>query len=344
MTINIYIGDINEELAVKAKSNDPTAFLIDHSNYEEFLTSPPGNNITVYTSPGDLPKNITVIYQLLDLADKIYYYPPATWSDNKLIDFNNVTESTQGFTEFILYEFKQQKNNVYNLDLAPYSTQLDLYAKLVDSRQTDQPQLWVAGCSVSHGVGVDPAHRYGQLVADDLKLPVTFLTRQGSSVPWAIDQLVRSDLRANDIVILGLTDEFRFPYWTRQNEVWHICPDYRQNCADRLPFTNLSTNIIDRLITDDNCFYQSIIAIQQLVNFCNKLNVKLLILGLLCSQSLALHLNNIRNFINYKNFKSPPTETMSFTDLGTDNLHPGLRQHILYADFCQTALKQLNYI
>jgi hypothetical protein len=328
MTTNLYFGGTNSELANTAQAVDPQAFLIDHSNYIEFLNSPP-DNATVYTSLGDLPKiskDTFVIYQLLDLADKIYYVPTDSWKHKE----------DQIYVESILFSIKQQKNNVYNLDLTKYSA--ISYTKLVDSRQTNQPQLWISGCSISDGVGVDTNQRYGQLIADRLKLPVSFLTKGGSSIPWAVDQIVRSDVCSGDIVILGLTEEFRFPYWATNNEVWHISSGNQQKHL--MSFTNLSTNIIDRLITDDNCFYQSITSIHQLVNFCNKINAKLLILGLLSSNRLALYLNNLQNFIHYKNFKSP----IYSVDLGTDHRHPGPLQHQLYADFCQTTLKKLNYI
>ena len=346
MTINLYVRDNNKELADVAKASDPTALLIDHSNYKEFLDNP-SNNVTFYTSLGDLPKistdqlNITkynnAVYNLLDLADNIFYCPPNVWSDNKSIDVFNITNSLQGLTEYILHEFKQQKNNVHNLDLTAYSAQA--YTKLVDLRKTNNQQLWIAGCSFSHGVGVDNDKRYGQLLANLLELPVSFLTAPGSSIPWAVDQIVRSDICSGDTVVLGLTSEHRFPYWQTNNSVWHVMAK-NVNESAHLPFTNLSTKIIDRLITDNNCFYQSIIRIHQLANFCNKLNAKLLIIGLLGSDSLALHLHDLQNFINYKNFKSPFLPV----DLGTDNEHPGPLQHQLYADFCQSALKQLNYI
>jgi hypothetical protein len=329
MTINLYIGDINTELADKAGSVDPRAFLIDHSNYAEFLNTP-SDNVTVYTSLADLPKpseNNNVIYDLLDLADNIYYCPPVAWSYAEM----------QDLTEKILREFKQQKNNVYNLDVSTYSA--ELFTKLVDDRKTANQQLWISGCSISHGVGVTQETRYGQLIADSLGLPVSFLTRVGSSIPWAVDQLVRSDICAGDIVVLGLTEEFRFPYWATNGTVWNIGRSHR-TFSNLLPFTNLSSSIIDKLITDDNCVYQSVIRIYQLVNFCRKLNVKLLIVGILSSTELALYLNNIPEFTHYRNFKSPN----AFFDLGTDNLHPGTLQHQLYADFCQAALKKLSYI
>lgn len=329
MTINLYIGGNDSELADLARAANPQALLIDHSNCVEFLNNPPVDDVTVYTSLADLPKvceNNNVVYALLDLADNIYYCPPKMWTYSKMKDL----------TELILQEFSLAKNNVYNLNL---STHTELYTKLVDGRKTPNQQLWISGCSISHGVGVTQEQRYGQLIANSLGLPVSFLTEGGSSISWAVDQLVRSDICANDIVILGLTGEFRFPYWTTNNTVWHIGAN-NKNQHNRLPFTNLSTNIIDRLITDDNCFYQSVIRIHQLVNFCNKVDAKLLILGLLSSVKLALQLNNLQNFINYKNFKSP----MCYVDLGSDHSHPGPLQHQLYADFCQAALKKLNYI
>jgi hypothetical protein len=330
MTINLYIGDTNSELASTAVLADPRAFLIDHSNYVEFLNSSTTGTVTVYTSPGDLPKvteDSFVIFRLLDLADNVYYVPPDTWSD----------PSTQIYVESMLFALGQQKNNVYNLDLSQYADQA--YTQLVSGRHNDSAQLWVAGCSISHGVGVADNQRYGQLVADRLGLPVSFLTAGGSSVAWAVDQLVRSDVRSGDVVILGVTEEVRFPYWTANNKVWHVTPTH-QNQNQQLSSTNLTTNMIDRLITDDNCFYQSIIRIHQLVNFCNKINAKLLIFGLLSSPRLALHLTDINSFAYYKNFNSPNR----YVDLGTDNRHPGPQQHQLYADFCQSALKRFNYI
>ena len=333
MTINLYFGDNSNNIANQALSADPQAFLIDRSNYAKFLNSPPVDNVTVYTSLSDLPKisnNKFVIYQLLDLADKIFY---------GLSDFQ-IDEKSQIFIKFMFLSMQQQKNNVYNLDLSKYSS--DVYTGLEDNRKSENHQLWISGCSMSHGVGVDINQRYGQLIANQINYPVSFLTKGSSSIPWAVDQIVRSDIRAGDIVILGLTDEVRFPYWRTNKEVFHIIPSIheRQNQNHKFSFTNISRVIADRLITDDNVFYQSIIRIYQLINFCDKVGAKLLILGILSSGELALHLHNVDNFIHYTNFKSP----FQYIDIGTDNLHPGPLQHQLYADFCQTALKKLNYI
>lgn len=334
--ITIFVGDVSETTSSVALALDKEAVLLDQSNYLQFLNKELLNH-TFYTSLGDLPKDIAIMYRILDKADDIIYCPTNSWSDDKALDITNVTSSIQGLTEFILFNISQIKHNVYNLDLTKYTN--SVYTILADSRKTDSQQLWISGCSVTHGVGVDASQRYGQLLANLLELPVSFLTAGGSSIPWAIDQIIRSDVCPGDIVVLGLISEFRFPYWAGKNGVWHIASSHRLH-AKKLPFTNLSHSMLDRLITDENCFYQSVISINQLINFCRKLNLKLLILGLLSSHKLALQLSNISQFKNYVNFESPN----SYVDLGTDDKHPGPQQHKLYADFCQSALKQLHYI
>ena len=194
MTIKIYVGDINNDLAEIAMADNPTARSIDQHSYKEFIdivTNPSlkefytgmFGSIVGYTSLADLPKlsennNNNVVCDVLNLADKIYYHPPKVWSDATM----------QQLTELILQDFSLEKNNVYNLNLPNYT---ELYTKLVDGRRTPDQQLWISGCSVSHGVGVTQEQRYGQLIADSLGLPVSFLTEGGSSIPWAVDQLPR---------------------------------------------------------------------------------------------------------------------------------------------------------
>ena len=47
---------------------------------------------------------------------------------------------------------------------------------LADQRQDEcATQLWCVGCSITHGVGVNANERSGMLIADYLKLPVSFL-------------------------------------------------------------------------------------------------------------------------------------------------------------------------
>ena len=194
----LFVGDVNNTTAQAALSYDPTAFLIDHSNYQNTFTS-----AVAYTSLGDLPNDSTAIYRLFDQAKQLVYVPESNiWSDGKSLEVDNVSDSMQGLTEIMLASFFKEKQNVENLDFSKYSP--DYYLKLADVRKTNDAQLWISGCSNSHATGVAESERYGQLIANELGKQVSFLTCPGSSIEWQADQIIRSDIQAGDIVIWGL--------------------------------------------------------------------------------------------------------------------------------------------
>lgn len=323
--LTIFVGDVGVELSIKAKQFDPNAVLVDFSNYTQILQNTYIEPTTIYTSLGDLPKDETTIYQLLNRATEIYYYKPQIWSDSRI----------QKYIETILFYINKQKNNVHNLDLAHYN--ITKYTQLTDHRKNNNKHLYIAGCSISNGCGVKNSERYGQLLADKLNLPAIFLTADGSSITWAADQILRSDVRENDIVILGLTSENRFPYWGVNNNLGHINLVHRTSTKLQVP---LDSNTLDSMLVHENCDYQAYTHIEQVVNFCRKIKAKLLLIGLLSSDNLNIHLHHIPEFIAYKNFSN----STSLEDFGTDNKHPGPKQHKLYADFCLEHLKKLNYI
>jgi len=336
--ITLFVGDCDTSIARIANQFDQTAVLIDYNNYEYFLSCEHG--YTGYTSLADLPKDLSVIYRLLNQADCVFYHPPECWSDGKTIDTIEITDSMHGVTELILYNIAIVKNNVVGLDLKKFNP--NLYLPLVDTRRSDLPQLWIAGCSTSLGVGVSEHERYGYLLGKFLNLPVSFLTATGSSISWVADQILRSDLRANDIVVWGLTEENRLTFWDPKfNKTVHVNSTYTH--AEKI---NLSKNIINRLKTHTTNFVTAVQKVYEIVNFCRKTNVTLLIINIHSTDTVNIHLQNLKEFFKYS---YPLTNGKwsihnSFVDLGTDGEHPGPLQHKLYADFCQSALKKLNYI
>jgi hypothetical protein len=320
---NIFFGDNDVELSKIATSADTTAFLLTSENYIDYVNGL--DFTTAYTGLADLPKDISLVLKILDLADTITYCPPAVWSSNGI----------QEYTEFLLLMFNRFKNNVINLDIN--NLNFSKYVTLADTRQDNKKQLWVAGCSISHGVGVTSENRYGELLSKKLNLPVLYLTQPGSSIEWAADQILRSDVQENDIVVWGLTSEYRFPYWNNKiDKVGHIA----QSVIDSGTNFTLDRSVVKQLICNDNHLqYQAIIHIFQVINFCKKVNAKLLILGLLTSHLSVLFLNNIKEFFPYFN-----TSSLDYIDYGTDNHHPGTKQHQAYAEYCYQSLKKLNYI
>lgn len=323
----LFVGDVSEVTSRSAKNFDSSAFLIDHSNFEKILSDKFTKNRVAYTSIGDLPKNFVILYRVFNFADKIIYCPTNQWSDGKFIDHDDVTNSMQGYTEFLLSLIHQKKNNVNNLDLQSFSP--DPYTVLSDFRKSECPQLWIAGCSVSHGTGIDDSERYGEILAKKIKRQVSFLTAPGSSIEWAADQILRSDIRANDIIVWGLTGADRLPFWF-DNRIRHLTI----GSSNKHPV--LSDKTLNLLLIDPTNLYRLIVHIKQVINFCNKVGAKLFLFGILVTPTTFMYIRSIKEFRNYV--------SNGWIDLGWDNLHPGKQQHRLFSDFCLDYLSEQNFL
>jgi hypothetical protein len=302
MTITLIVGDNNHSLAKQAQKKNPTAFLIEFGNYKKFLTTDYTDDITVYTSFSDLPKlssTDAVFFEVLKKADSIFYCPPLVWSDQS-DTFN--WNSNRVITEYFLYHVNLIKNNVQGLDLTPYYN--SDYLRLINSRAHKEKQIWVAGCSIAHGAGVNPNEKFGILIADQLDLPVTHLTRGGTSIEWAKDQILRSDIRKNDIVVWGITQETRAP-----------------KAVNKTIFNETDPTIL----LDETSLYRAVTSVHQVVNFCRKISVQLILLPIICSEQLRMLICNLDEYCQ------TPYQTKNL-DFGTDNQHPGPIQHRAYAD------------
>ena len=302
MSINLFVGDNDSRLAEIALKTNSAAFLIEHSNYKTFLTSNYVSDITVYTSFSDLPKishNESALFEVLNKADSIFYCPPNMWSDytNKF-SWN----SNQSITEYFLYQINLIKHNVQGLDLTHY--QNSDYLNLIEHRKTEKRQIWVAGCSIAHGVGVDQHEKFGTLISDKLNLPVSHITKGASSIEWAKDQILRSDIRKNDIVIWGLTQEVRAPKAINEKLGAEKNPD---------------------ILLDETSLYRAVTSVHQVVNFCKKISAMLILLPVICSERLQLLIHNLDEY-----YQLP--YQLDFLDLGTDKVHPGPIQHQAWAD------------
>jgi len=305
----MFVGNNDYNLGEQAQKKDPSAFLIDFSNYKKFLKTVYAEDITVYTSFADLPKitsNDAVFFEVLKKADVIFYCPPLKWSDHSDVF---VWENNRTITEYFLYHINLVKNNVQGLDLKSY--QNSSYLALTESRKTVDKQLWIAGCSIAHGVGVDKSEKFGTLISNKLDLEVSYLTRPGSSIDWANDQILRSDIRKNDILVWGITQEVRAPKLINGKVVF-----------ERDPY----------VLLDEISLYRAVTSVHQVVNFCRKVSVELILLPILCSERLQLLMHDLDEFYLYP-------YRPEFLDFGTDNVHPGPAQHRAWAEFCINLLK-----
>lgn len=313
MTITVFVGDSNDAIAVQARAHSADAYLLDHSNFKKFLKTNFVEDVTIYTAHSDLPKitsDRAVLYEVLNKADVIYYFPPAIWSDQRT-DFFSVTNQ-KSLTLYWLSILHNEKNNVHNIDLSEYKN--NQYIALRAVKCSTDITIWNAGCSIARGVGVQQGQQYSNLISQAIDTPVVDLSLGGSSIEYAADQLLRSDIQSGDIVVWGLTEETRFPIWDSSSN--------RVVAGKRTIETLTETRI-----------YKSLISVHQVVNFCSKIGAKLILLPIICSKNFCLLLSGLEDF-----YQLP--YQIKFVDYGSDNLHPGINQHKMYADFCLNILQE----
>ena len=161
-----------------------------------------------------------------------------------------------------------------------------------------------------------------------MKLPVSFLTCPSSSLSWATDQILRSDIRANDIVIWGLTTTDRFLYF-KNNKITHVtCSTY---VTDPLFRHRVDIEFLD----SQQLMYQAVTGIHQVINFCKKINANL-ILAQVVGRGLETYLHDYKNYIMLAEQFGQNIEDR-FLDLGRDQIHPGPLTHKWY---CQQILNK----
>jgi hypothetical protein len=161
---------------------------------------------------------------------------------------------------------------------------------LADCRKTKSPQIWIVGCSIAHGIGLDSREqRYGQIVSDCFKMPVSFLTQGGTSIEWSSDQILRSDISSGDIVIWGITGVNRFIHWDDHGNMFSVTPGIfdPKNPYHKTGSAHIKNkaDMWQELMHDKSRLYHAIRQISQVISFCRKINANL-ILG--CHLELSL--------------------------------------------------------
>jgi hypothetical protein len=324
--LTVFVGDNNIELSNVAKLSNKSAYLIDFTNYNNRISG------TCYTSIADLP-GLTEFATILRQATTIIYVAPEKWSDNK----NNSKYSLQYWTEYYLNIFLLDKTKEIILPLEMMllqPTDLSLMTRLNDNKKDNISQtVWVAGCSITAGVGVTENQRYGNLIADNLNLPVCSLGKAGSSIPYAVDQLLRSDINHGDIVILGLTSHNRITYYTpTKTDLVHV------NVGRFALDSKLNKLIKLESLDDPTLIYSTVIAVYQIINFCRKIGAKLVVAGLLNQPEIAVYFANQPEYIHLHNYYGVEINEL-FIDLGSDGGHPGPLTHQWYANNILEKLK-----
>lgn len=304
MTYELFVGDVDESLANQAQCYNRQAYLLTKDNYTEAKG-------TVFTSVADM-QDLVLFRDVCLSAEKIHYYPPLVWSDQK----RDGSSEQKTWTERLL-RFANQTKTVVNLPKV--DQYFDNQSVLPPHRKTDSTQLWVAGCSVTAGVGVEHKQTWKELVSAELQLPYTDLSASGSSIVWSADQICQSNINENDLVFWELTSQHRVPIIDNK-QVYHLNPGK----FSLYPSVKTAFNI--QLIEHDNSllYYNNVCAVRRVYNFCNKIGAKLVILGVMHDWE------GIYTLYDVPVFRQGLCWPNEWIDLGTDGTHPGPEQHKVY--------------
>ena len=371
------IGDTDQPLEELAKLYSSTPVFL-----EKFLSDNPNldriedQNIVIYGSFGDNTNFVTVL-KLLFKSKKIIYQNKNTWS----------TKELKTLTESVLYYIDQLNDKeivgpnryIPQQNFCPFSAltvdeiiSLPLELRKIlpwseinflgaqDLRASDNPQLWIVGCSYPNGSGLkNKDDRYGQLVASKLNIPVSFLTRAGTGIDWACNQIMNADIRKNDTVIWAITGINR-KMILQDKQVYLARPNILKE-YDHFPKKQLL--FFDQVLFDDTILLDAICDINKILIFCKKNQINLILLSHpeLSSKThyLILHdyLKKHEYFLDLYDTKLEEWFSKSNTDfcydvfrkflyqdMGDDGIHPGPITHTEYAKKIMDFIKNKNHI
>ena len=320
MPLTLFVGSNHPNLANAAQSADTTAYLIDQTNYQQTHSG------VCYTGISDL-ETVSDFASLLRQADNIIYVPDPSWIAGQKVK----QYSERYWIEQYLYTFSLDKTKkIVNCPILRSPINNDLMLVLNAQRENNKPHLWVSGCSTSLGVGVEIHERYANILAEKLNLPLCMLARNGASVAYAADQILRSDIRKGDLVVLGITSHQRKTYYHEENsEIIHVT------------VTNFKEQNRKIDLTDPTLLYDSITAVHRVLNFCRSVNAKLILLGMHTDIEFATYLKDIPSYVHANGFYGV-NENDQFKDVGNDNSHAGPLMHQWYAEKILNKLKEIE--
>lgn len=232
----------------------------------------------------------------------------------------------------LLNELYTEKHKVKNLDFIS-NMDHNFFNDTVASRPDVEKVLWTVGCSVTHGSGVTYKERYGSILSEMLNLPEVSLSMPGHSNEWGADQLLRSDVRAGDYVVWGITDISRIEFAKDWQLYAAPVTSYLKLPID-LQHYNL--NYFDSQVK----FLKTFKTILQVKNYCEKIGAHLILANLIDSTYCKFVFSKLPNYID---FCYELDEELLFIDLGSDNIHPGPKQHRHYAEQIFKLIKENNY-
>jgi hypothetical protein len=242
-----------------------------------------------------------------------------------LLDFNEHTLDQLGESAYVYFVFFQKVLSRPEFKNLAWVNKLKVNLQfLQQSRNSTDNLLWAAGCSITYGYGINKKERFTSVLAKRLKRTEISLAESGSSIAWSADQILRSDIKKDDIVVWGLTNFARLD--VAENFNLHSCTVMRYDLVDK-----------KQKYWNADYFYSTTLAticlrqILQVINFCDKIGARLYIANLLDVHA-PLFLNNDQKFIDLLPEFNYLEDRWKYLDYASDNQHPGKAHHKFYAE------------
>jgi len=255
------------------------------SKYKENL--PPG---VYHTSLGDL--TVDQIIQLSSQFDVIKLEPQGFNFDSDVYKESLI----------LLRYLCQQKSNS-NLDITQFTNHPDI------NTRSPQPTLWVFGCSHSHGFGLKPGEsNYGQLLSQQLNMPLKLITRPGSSLHWSYRHLFNAPIESQDIVVWQLTTPNRFS-------------KFNGDSVQEIGLGSSKDRKLVDSITEEQLFFNQISLLNTGVRFLRLTGCKFLLTSI---NEFGSMYDYVLEYVKYPEYC--PNYGVNI-DKGTDGLHAGPLSH-----------------
>lgn len=294
--------------------------LVSNDNVEHLINS--NKEFKCHTSPEDISFGNVGI--LLDAANEIHLVD---------LDITTIDSYPNSFLLYgrVLNELRKYPDKIKtsNQDIIPN------FDKSVN-RSNHKQVLWTIGCSITAGTGVQHDQRYGHLLSQQLNLPEINLAKNGASILFSADSILRTDIQSNDVVVWGITCPGRVEIVENLSLQPYTIEKYVQEPKEK-QYWNLNYFSSSTLVV------KQIQQIFQVINFCKKISANLYIANLLDLSWIPLVFDKYHNFIDLtNNNKCINAHVPKFLDVGTDGAHPGPAQHQEYAEKIFNLIKE-NY-
>jgi hypothetical protein len=181
------------------------------------------------------------------------------------------------------------------------------------NQRTNDPVLWVFGCSHSHGVGLRPNElRYGEIVANKLKLPLKLITKPGSSLHWSTRHIMNADIRPHDTVIWQLTSPTRVSKFNGKH-------------VEEIVLARSNDRHLIEVMSDEQIYFNHISLLNFGVRYLRSIKAKFVITALVANTDMYQYIKEYNKYPEYCYSNG------IHVDLGTDKLHAGPLGHQLLA-------------